>query len=122
MTRIPSDAHEWISFDDDKLEQTWVFDVTFLESPWTCIFGQGCQGVLTGPAEDLVQGCCSYGAHFIDDEDVARVEAAAATLDVANVGDSATTERGAKAVRSTGGGEKGRAMGGGSNSSSSASR
>ena len=25
------------------------FDVTFLLSPWTCIFGQGCQGVLTGP-------------------------------------------------------------------------
>jgi hypothetical protein len=49
-------------------------------SGWTCIFGDGCQGVLTGPAPELVQGCCSYGAHFIDDEDVATVEAAAARL------------------------------------------
>ncbi len=80
MTRIPSDAHEWISFDDDKLEQTWVFDVTFLESPWTCIFGRGCQGVLTGPAEELVQGCCSYGAHFVDEKDQRRVEKAALRL------------------------------------------
>ena len=60
--------------------RTWVFDVTFLTSRWTCIFGAGCQGVLTGPAPELVQGCCSYGAHFTDDGDAARVEAAAATL------------------------------------------
>jgi hypothetical protein len=45
-----------------------------------CIFGQGCQGVLTGPAPELVQGCCSYGAHFIDDDDVAAVEQAASRL------------------------------------------
>jgi hypothetical protein len=36
--------------------------------------------VLTGPAPELEQGCCSYGAHFTDADDVARVEAAAATL------------------------------------------
>ena len=37
--------------------------------------------MLTGPAAELVQGCCSYGAHFSSEEDVARVEAAAATLE-----------------------------------------
>ena len=73
-------AREWISFEDPEEERTWVFDVTFLTSPWTCIFGRGCQGVLTGPAEEMVQGCCSYGAHFTDDEDVALVQAVAATL------------------------------------------
>jgi hypothetical protein len=79
--RIPlTDAHEWVSFDDPDEERTWVFDVTFLLSGWTCIFGHGCQGVLTGPAPELEQGCCSYGAHFTDDEDVERVEAAAGTL------------------------------------------
>jgi hypothetical protein len=57
-----------------------MFDVTFLLSNWQCIFGQGCQGVLTGPAAELEQGCCSYGAHFTDKKDAARVEAAAATL------------------------------------------
>ena len=72
--------HEWVSFEDCDEKRTWVFDVTFMASPWTCIFGQGCVGVLTGPASEMVQGCCSYGAHFTDDEDVARVERAAATL------------------------------------------
>jgi hypothetical protein len=72
--------HEWISFEDPDEERTWVFDVTFLLSGWTCIFGAGCKGVLTESAPELVQGCCSYGAHLTDDEDVARVEKAAATL------------------------------------------
>src|SRR5712692_5483296 len=76
----PRDAHEWVSFEDPDEERTWIFDVTFLLSGWQCIFGHGCQGVLTGPAPELEQGCCSYGAHFTDDEDMARVEAAAATL------------------------------------------
>ena len=80
MTSIPPDAHEWISFDDTKRRRTWLFDVTFLESNWTCIFGNGCQGVLTGPTPELVQGCCSYGAHFSDEKDAKRVERAAKRL------------------------------------------
>ena len=76
----PADAHEWVSFDDPDELRTWVFDVTFMLSGWECIFGRGCQGVLTGPAPELVQGCCSYGAHFTDDDDVARVEKAARVL------------------------------------------
>jgi hypothetical protein len=73
-------GHEWVSFDDPDEDRTWVFDVTFLLSGWRCIYGRGCLGVLTGPAPELEQGCCSYGAHFTDDDDVARVEAAARTL------------------------------------------
>ncbi|MDQ2754593.1 MAG: hypothetical protein M3R71_03480 [Actinomycetota bacterium] len=76
----PGEAHEWVSFEDQTERRAWGFDVTFLLSRWTCIFGAGCQGVLTGPAPELSQGCCSYGAHFTDDDDVARVKAAAATL------------------------------------------
>jgi hypothetical protein len=76
----PPTAHEWISFDDPDELRTWVFDVTFLLSGWQCIFGRGCQGVLTGPSPELAQGCCSYGAHFTDAADVARVKAAAKTL------------------------------------------
>jgi hypothetical protein len=67
----PGDLHEWFSFDLD--DETYQFDVTFLTSPWTCIFGRGCQGVLTGPAPELEQGCCSYGAHFTDKADRKRV-------------------------------------------------
>ncbi len=76
----PAETHEWVSFDDPDELRTWVFDVTFLLSGWECIFGRGCQGVLTGPAPELVQGCCSYGAHFTDTADVNRVKKAAATL------------------------------------------
>jgi|GEM_PF-58664 len=76
----PEGSHEWVSFPDPEEERTWMFDVTFLESRWTCIFGRGCQGVLTGPAPEMVQGCCSYGAHFTGAKDVRRVVAAAATL------------------------------------------
>ncbi len=60
-----------------------MFDVTFLLSGWQCIYGAGCQGVLTGPAAELEQGCCSYGAHFTDDADAARVLAAASGLTAA---------------------------------------
>jgi len=77
---VPKGAHEWVSFPDPDYERTWMFDVTFLESRWTCIYGRGCQGVLTGPAPELVQGCCSYGAHFTGAKDVRRVQAAAAKL------------------------------------------
>ncbi|HVC15612.1 MAG TPA: hypothetical protein VND62_12225 [Acidimicrobiales bacterium] len=73
-------VHEWVSFEDPDEDRTWVFDVTFLTSRWTCIYGRGCQGVLTEPAPELVHGCCSYGAHFVDDDDVRRVERIAATL------------------------------------------
>ena len=69
-----------MSFEDPGEQRTWRFDVTFLLSHWECIYGRGCQGVLTGPAPELAQGCCSYGAHFTSDEDLARVKAAAKTL------------------------------------------
>jgi hypothetical protein len=76
----PAGAHEWLTFEDPDEDRTWIFDVTFLLSGWRCIFGKGCQGVLTGPTPELEQGCCSYGAHFTDDEDVQRVKDAAKTL------------------------------------------
>ena len=76
----PAGAHDWVSFPDPTEDRTWLIDVTFLLSRWRCIFGAGCQGVLTAPAPELEQGCCSYGAHFTGDEDVQRVIAAAATL------------------------------------------
>jgi hypothetical protein len=80
VTNGPDDLHEWLSFDDPDEDRTWVFDATFLLSNWTCIYGRGCQGVLTGPAPELEHGCCSYGAHFIDDDDLTQVSAAVARL------------------------------------------
>ncbi len=77
---MPADAHEWLSFEDPDEERTWLFDVTFLTSTWHCIFGCGCQGVLTEPTPELEQGCCSYGAHFTGAKDARRVERAARHL------------------------------------------
>ena len=37
---MPDDLHEWVSFEDPDEERTWVFDLTFLTSPWTCIYGR----------------------------------------------------------------------------------
>jgi hypothetical protein len=67
------DVREWVSFSDPAEQRTWVFDATFLRSNYTCIYGAGCQGVLDADATEMAQGCCSYGAHFVDDDDVAAV-------------------------------------------------
>ncbi|MCZ7525919.1 MAG: hypothetical protein M5U14_05735 [Acidimicrobiia bacterium] len=74
-------SREWATFPDPGEEgRVWQVDVTFLASSWHCIFGAGCQGVLTEPAPELVQGCCSYGAHFADRKDRDRVVRAARRL------------------------------------------
>lgn len=75
--RAPEDLHEFVSFDDPEEQRTWVFDITFLTSSWHCIFGTGCPGVLDEARPELVQGCCSFGAHFADEDDRAHVEAMA---------------------------------------------
>ncbi len=77
---VPIDTHEWISFEDDKTQRTWMFDATFLRSRWTCIFGSGCKGVLDDDATELSQGCCSYGAHFGDKKDLKKVVKSAKRL------------------------------------------
>ncbi len=57
--------------DDELIEiidgdTVWRFEREFLESNWTCLFGNGCKGILDRPTEELNQGCCSLGAHFGD--------------------------------------------------------
>jgi hypothetical protein len=76
----PLDRHELISFEDRHEQRTWVFDATFLLSNWSCIYGNGCRGILTTDATELQQGCCSFGAHFIDSDDVANTMAHVARL------------------------------------------
>jgi hypothetical protein len=81
MHEPPPDLHEYVAFDAPDEHRTWVFDLTFLTSSWCCLYGRGCPGVLTAPAPEMEQGCCSYGAHLIDDADAAAVLAAASRLD-----------------------------------------
>ena len=47
-------------------------DLTWLTSSYTCIFGQGCQGIY---ADSPDTGCCTLGAHFADAADEERVAA-----------------------------------------------
>ena len=58
-----------------------MIDATFFRSSYKCIYGQGCQGILDDPAAELAQGCCSYGAHFIDAADLATVKRTAKRLE-----------------------------------------
>lgn len=58
----------------------WRIDVGFLESSWTCLWGNGCKGILDEPAESLMQGCCSVGAEMLDEDEAMLVAALGATL------------------------------------------
>ena len=74
-------SREWVTIPvPGKERKQWQIDVTFLMSSWRCIFGQGCQGVLTEPAPELVEGCCSYGAHESDEKVKEKVEKLAKRL------------------------------------------
>jgi hypothetical protein len=72
------DPHEWFSIDVDG--DTYLFDVTWLASRWTCIYGAGCPGIDEAPAPDRAFGCCSHGAHLIDKDDRKKIRRLASTL------------------------------------------
>ncbi len=74
-------VREWVTFQDPKRKKhVWHVDVTFLMSNYQCIFGQGCQGVLTEKSPEMSQGCCSYGAHSSGAKDRKLVDKVAAKL------------------------------------------
>lgn len=62
-------------------DTTWRFDVAFLQSSWTCIFGRGCLGIGAEPAEHLGHGCCSMGADLDGDDEARMLSAMAAMLE-----------------------------------------
>ncbi len=65
---------EWVTVvdpDDDHLHYT--FDVSFLLSNYTCIYGAGCQGVRTDRVDEVV-GCCLHGAYLNDDDEGPELE------------------------------------------------
>jgi hypothetical protein len=68
----------WVEFQDPaEAGQRFRCDLTFLTSSWTCIFGSGCPGIYADRPDD---GCCTLGAHFTDDDDIARVRSVARQL------------------------------------------
>jgi len=64
-------------FDPDDPDQVFRCDLTWLTSRWSCIFGQGCQGIYADRPDD---GCCTLGAHFADEDDESRVRKAVRRL------------------------------------------
>ncbi len=79
MPETPLDGPAtWAEFADPAdPAQRFRVDLSWLTSSWTCIFGNGCKGIYADRPND---GCCTLGAHFTDDDDVARVQAAVAEL------------------------------------------
>lgn len=77
----------WLELPDPGWDETtepdgpstvYRFDLTWLTSAWTCIFGKGCLGI-DASAPDA--GCCVHGAWFSEPADEERVAAAVARLD-----------------------------------------
>ena len=78
---VPEDLHEWVSLRGPRRGAHLGLRRHVPHQPVDAASSaQGCQGVLTGPAADLEQGCCSYGAHFVDEEDEATTLAYAERL------------------------------------------
>lgn len=69
----------WVSFVAEDGD-TWLFDLSFFSSNWNCIFGHGCAGIEHEIDIEGHKGCCSYGAHFADEDDLQRVMSIAAAL------------------------------------------
>jgi hypothetical protein len=63
---------------EDAGETVYRFDLTWLTSSWTCIFGAGCPGIDATVPE---AGCCVHGAWFSEPADEERVAQAVARLD-----------------------------------------
>lgn len=64
------DLHQWLSF--DHAGETYMIDLTFFASRWSCIYGRGCPGIDEKPAPELELGCCTHGAYFTDKADRKR--------------------------------------------------
>jgi hypothetical protein len=64
---VPS--REWVTIDDpDDDHRRYTFDVSFLLSGYSCIYGAGCEGIHPG-AQDPAIGCCLHGAYLNEDDD-----------------------------------------------------
>ena len=74
----PGFARDWVEFSDpNDEEEIFKCDLTWLTSHWTCIYGDGCQGVFKSQP---FAGCCTEGAMYTDEDDEKRTNKAAAYL------------------------------------------
>jgi hypothetical protein len=60
----------WVEFPDPSdADQIIRADLTWLTSRWQCIYNNGCPSIDAAVPHG---GCCTFGAHFADDDDEAR--------------------------------------------------
>jgi hypothetical protein len=78
MARLPD---EGVTLDVDGTR--WSFDLEFLTSRWTCLWGRGCKGIEDEPDEASQLGCCSVGAELLDEDEARLIGAVGASLDPA---------------------------------------
>lgn len=73
MAEIMGDfPRQWVEFVDPADDTNLIkVDLTWLTSRWSCIFGNGCEGI---DARRPDAGCCVHGAHFSGKKDRKRVE------------------------------------------------
>jgi hypothetical protein len=65
---------EWVTVrDPDHRHRQYTFDVSFLLSDYTCIYGAGCQGIRTDRRDETI-GCCLHGAYLNEDDDPDALE------------------------------------------------
>ena len=68
----------WVEFVDPlDSDNLYRCDLTWLTSRWTCIYGNGCQGIDRTKPDD---GCCVLGAHYADKADEKQTKKYAAML------------------------------------------
>ena len=74
MPEVPLDfPRAWIEFPTPRTtSKSFRADLTWLTSNWSCIFGNGCQGIYADQPAGV--GCCTLGAHFSDKADEKRVK------------------------------------------------
>jgi hypothetical protein len=78
--------------DDGAGRTVYRFDLTWLTSSWTCIFGAGCPGIDAARPD---AGCCVHGAWFSEPADEQRVAEAVARLDAGRWANHDHAEHGA---------------------------
>jgi hypothetical protein len=64
-------AYETVTFTSEKDGTDYTFDVQFLLSRYNCVYGAGCHGTFNEPHK----GCCEIGVHYVDELDMANVNA-----------------------------------------------
>lgn len=70
----------FIEIDDPDGRTRWRLDAGFLTSRWTCLWGNGCQGIHDEPRPELMDGCCSVGVVLQSEDEAMTIAALAAAI------------------------------------------